>query len=96
MIETLLLQGLVAWRIAYLITDDFLLEESKEWMLKKIPGEKFNAYISILVACIYCMTFWTANLTYHLVTPVFNVLAIWAIATLIGALHNRFSKETTA
>lgn len=91
----LLIYSLVAWRTGHLITNDILFEQPKEWLLSKLPNNKTTTYFTILIYCIYCITFWTAHITYHLWPWATNILAIWAGATLIGVTHNHYSKEPT-
>ena len=92
-IEQILITSLIAWRLGYFITQDYLTQEPKEWILDRLPQNKPTRYITILTYCIYCITFWTAIIAYNLTPLLANILTIWATATLIATLHNMFSLE---
>jgi len=81
--------ALAAWRLAHLVVSDEIAQKPKDAIVDRIKNEEIQYYFSYLTNCIYCLTFWTAAIVLILKKSKLNMFfAIWAMATLIGVVHN--------
>lgn len=60
---------------------------------KRTLNQNLWIKLTILLGCIYCLTFWTALLNYTPFTWINNIGAIWGLATLIGLSHDALFTE---
>lgn len=74
-----------------------LVQDIEEEIRAIKPKRSFNQNLwiklTILLSCIYCLTFWTAIFTYNVSIWVANIGAIWGLATLIGLMHDKYFTE---
>lgn len=86
-----LIFGLSAWRCAHFVAEDDLPEPVRNWVDAKLRPEKLALFLSALIACVYCVTFWTSIISYnaqgYLIWFV-NITAIWGAATYLALFHN--------
>lgn len=65
-------------------------EEIRAIKPKRTINQNIWIKLTILLSCIYCMTFWTSLLVYAPFVWIRNIGAIWGLATVIGLAHNKF------
>ena len=96
-LEEVAVLSLAAWRIAYHVTNEegpwSITERIREWLAPTPPdGLLPRGSRAKLLACVYCLAFWSALLTlpaWHFAAPFVTLVAVWGGATAIDMIARR-------